>query len=158
MTATGNGGHWDGNERRADHLEFDAAVASIRDLRESVVNLAAVATTLAPRAEVAGQVEEVRSEAALWTKRFLVLVGINALVAVLTLGGLVQHRNQQAGRANSSVLCLLEQLAEHRDANEKAHTIIAPGYAAPDNETPLKIPIELRAKCRGFLPDGGAQP
>lgn len=157
MTAP-NGGHWDGTERRADHLEFDAAVASIRDLRESVVNLAAVAGTLAPRTEVTSQVDEVRAEAALWTRRFLVLVGINALVAVLTLGGLVQHRNAQSARSTSSVLCLLEQLAEHRDANERAHHLVAPGYAAPDNETPLKVPIELRAKCRGFLPNGVAEP
>lgn len=149
---------WDGMERRADHLEFDEAVASIRDLRESVVNLAAVATTLAPRAEVAGQVESVRAEAKTWTQRFLILVGVNVLVAILTLGGLWQHRNQQAGKSNDSLLCILEQLTEHRDSNEKAHKAGVPGYEAPDNETPLKVPIELRAKCRNFLPNGGAQP
>lgn len=158
MTTPGNGGQWDGMERRADHLEFDAAVASIRDLRESVVNLAAVATTLAPRSEVTAQVDDVRAEAAMWTKRFLVLVGINAVAAVMTLGSLLQHRDQASVRVNDSLLCVLEQLTEHRDANERAHTMIAPGYAAPDNETPLKVPIELRAKCRKFLPEGGAQP
>lgn len=52
--------------------------------------------------------------------------------------------------------CQTLQLLQHRDANEKAHTLNADEhgyrYRAPASEIPPPIPEQLRAACDQFIP------
>ena len=159
---------WDGNERRRDNLEFHSAMDDIRKLRDTVVNVAATVGPLVERValfpareEVEAKIGAVRDDQKMWTQRFAVIAAAVLVGTILNIVMVVQHRHQAATKVQNSLLCLLEQLSEHRDANEEAHHEIAGkvggAYVVPKGEEPIRVPIELRAKCRDFLPNGGAE-
>lgn len=68
----------------------------------------------------------------------------------------IQFRKELRDLISDVGQCQTLQLLEHRDANEKAHSLNAEkhgyAYAASEGEAPPPIPEELKEACAQFIP------
>lgn len=88
-----------------------------------------------------------------------VLFNVVVLVVIAIMGGLnAWEARKAAGRVDRATECLIEQFAEHRAANEKAHKATAEKLgttypATPEGQAPPDVLERLARACEPFIRD-----
>lgn len=88
-------------------------------------------------------------------QRWIAVIGVLAIV--VPLGGLQwfairQHDEGRKSEGSQNIACLLDQLFEHRSANDHAHREAAKEAGRPYVETaPPEVPAVLRGACDALL-------
>lgn len=143
-----------GPERRQGHLDMAGALADVRDLRASVVALTEVASHMVPREEIDQRFYDERNQ-----RRQVILTafGLTIIIAALAIVNfiVIGELDRNAKEARLGTLCLIEQLAEHREQTSAhiADTAAALGRPAPPSgNVPPPVPTDLKESCEAFFP------
>jgi hypothetical protein len=137
---------WDGVERRANPSNIDALRGELRRLR---AELEAIRTVIFPREEA-----ELRRREFMW--RIGVTFAATVLVLVVLGHLMLSNQHEIKQKVEAQARCVMEQLLEHRNANETAHQDLAKAtgtvYRAPALEYPPPVPGALKNACDQFIP------
>lgn len=145
---------YDGPERRQERLNLAEALDDVRSLQAAVVRLTEAATHMVPREEIEAKFYDQENKR---RQVMLTAIGLTVIIAALAIMNfiVVAQLDANAKEARLGTLCLIEQLAEHREQTS-AHiedTAAALGSPAPKkgNEPP-PVPTELKKSCEAFFP------
>lgn len=139
-----------GPERRQERLNLSEAMIDVRNLQAAVVDLANAASHMVPREEIEEKFME---------RRQIVFTAVSLLVVFAGLGlaliVLLAELDGNAKEARLGTLCLIEQLAEHREQttahiSDTAEALGRP--APPTGNEPPPVPRELKRACQAFFP------
>lgn len=84
-----------------------------------------------------------------------VLFSVIVLVVIAIMGGLNAHEARRAAdRVDQATECIIEQFAEHREANRNAHRALTEAHDVTYKQEPEDLPMpvleRLEEACRPF--------